>query len=525
MTAAATTDKERVMGKITERIGGFFGSRGFASGTVTALVIAVIIVINIIIYTLTSIFGLYIYSPLTYDYTLSGALDEHFESRVDENTVVNVTFCMAREDLAADVAGMFVLRTAEYYAERYPFIKLKFVNLLTKIDGEGNYVDLTKYQTDLRGDETALRSSSIIFSSGEGAEENYRVVTDNRTSAGFSDFFSLDANSKAYAYIGEEMFGSMVAWVLEREHKVAYFTANHGETIDIAFASLLASAGYYIDTVNLRDSEVPEDAAMLVISNPTADFERGKAGSGIRAEIERIETYLENGNGGEGGRLYVAIDPFADAMPTLEGFLTECGITVSGGESEYGYVRDIVYDSTRSIALDSSAFIVDYGESELATKIHSSYKDIKSGGVLISDVARLTLGEGAEALLISSEGAVSMRGDKTVSEDGSFVLAAYSAVKYEESEAGVFVIPSALLTNADLLVFNGYSNKELVYSLLDECFGSKLAVYGTRSVVYDSGVVENLTQQMAGVYTACLMLVPVALLCVGVFITVRRKNR
>ncbi len=510
------------MGKITERIGGFFGSRGFASGTVTALVIAVIIVVNIIIYTLTSIFGLYIYSPLTYDYTLTGALDEHFESRVDENTVVNVTFCMAREDLMASSAGMYVLQTADYYAERYPFIKLNFVNLLTRIDDEGNYVDLTKYQTDLRGDETALRSSSVIFSSGEGAEENYRVVTDNRTSLGFSDFFSLDSSSRAYAYIGEEMFGSMVAWVLEREHKVAYFTSNHGETIDIAFASLLTSAGYYIDTVNLRENEVPEDAGMLVISNPTFDFERGKE---IRTEIERIESYLENGNGGTGGRLYVAIDPFADAMPTLEGFLSECGITVSGAEGEYGYIRDIVYDSTRSIALDSSAFIVDYGAGELATKLHSNYEDIKSGGVLISDVARLTLGEGAEALLTSSEGAVAMRGDKTVSEDGNFVLAAYSTVNYENSEAGVFVIPSALLTNADLLVFNGYSNKELVYSLFDECFDSKLAVYGTRSVVYDSGVVENLTQQTAGIFTACLMLLPIALLCVGAFITVRRKNR
>lgn len=511
------------MGKITERIGGFLGSRGFASGTVTALVIAVIIVLNIIIYTLTSIFGLYIYSPMTYDYTLTGAMDELFEERVDDNTVVNVTFCMAREDLAANGVGMFVLKTAEYYAERYPFIKLNFVNLLTKIDDEGNYVDLTKYQTDMRGNETALRTSSVIFSSGEGAEENYRVITDGRTSAGFSDFFSLNSDSKAYAYVGEEIFGSMVAWVLEREHKVAYFTGNHGETIDIAFASLLSSAGYYIDTVNLRENEVPEDAAMLVISNPTADFERG---SGIRAEIERIESYLENGNGGSGGRLYVAIDPLADAMPTLEDFLSErCGITVSGGEGEYGYTRDIVYDSTRSIALDSSAFIVDYGQGGLSADIQSSYKDIKSGGVLIADVARLTLDESAEALLVSSEGAVSMRGGKTVSDEGSFVLAAYSKLEYDNSEAGVFVIPSALLTNADLLVYNGYSNKEFVYSLLDQCFDASFSVYGTRSIVYDSGVVENLTQQMSGIYTACLLLVPTALLCVGVFITVRRKNR
>lgn len=525
MTAAAITDKECIMGKITERIGGFFGSRGFASGTVTALVIGVIIVANIIIYSLTSIFGLYIYSPMTYDYSLTGALDGHFESKTDENTVVNVTFCMAKEDLQKDSAGMFVLRTAEYYAEKYPFIKLNFVNLLTKIDNEGNYVDLTKYQKDLRGNDVHLRTSSVIFSTGEGAEENYRVLTNDRTAAGFSDFFSLDGSGRAYAYIGEEVFGSNVAWVLEREHKVAYFTANHGETMDFAFASLLSSAGYYIDTVNLRDNEVPSDAAMLIISNPTADFERAKKGSGITAEIERIEKYLKNGNDGKGGRLYVAIDPFADAMPILEGFLSECGITVSGSKGEYGYVRDIVYDSTRSIALDSSAFIVDYGKGELASKIHSSYKDIKSGGVLISDVARLTLSEGAEALLTSSEGAVAMRGSETVSSEGSFALAAYSRLKYENSEGGVFVIPSALLTNADLLVFNGYSNKELIYSLFDECFDSSLAVYGTRSVVYDSGVVENLTQKTAGIFTACLMLIPVALICVGAFITVRRKNR
>ena len=49
--------------------------------------------------------------------------------------------------------------------------------------------------------------------------------------------------------------------------------------------------------------------------------------------------------------------------------------------------------------------------------------------------------------------------------------------------------------------------------------------YGCHSVVYDNDILENLTMGEARLYTALLIALPVMLAGVGVFVTVRRKNR
>ena len=513
---------KRFFGKILE----FFGSRRFSSGAVTALVIMLVLVANIIIYTLASVFGLYISAKATYDYSIGGSLDSLFESlNAAGDKKVTVTFCMPRESLRTHSTGQYVLKTAEEYSERYSFIEIKYINLLTKMDEDGRIVDLSKYEKDLRGNDTHLRTHSIIFSTGEGAEENYTVLTDTYTSIGFADFFSLDSNRQAFAYVGEERFGSMVAWVLNREHKVAYFTMNHNETIDVNFANLLTSAGYYVDAngLDLGEVDVPDDAGVVVISNPTHDFRRGKEGSGVTSEIERLGAYMERG-----GSLYVAIDPLTERLTNLEDFIAEWGIEISGGEGEYGYSRDIVYNSVDSTNLSSTTFLVGYADGEMGSRVLDSFKSYKNKSVLITDAAMLKIKSalGAEPLLVTSDDAVAKRQNKTVTENESLAVAAASVRTMSSGKtSSVVLIPSVLLTNADVLVFNGYTNKEFVYSVFDNLLGAHTALYGTRSVIYDNGVVENLTQGTARALTVVLFTLPAIVAVVGAVITIRRKYR
>ena len=130
----------------------------------------------------------------------------------------------------------------------------------------------------------------------------------------------------------------MISWVLQDEHPVAYFTQNHGETADVAFSNLLTCAGFYVEAINLRKSEIPEDAGMVIISNPTSDFEMTVDNSTVRGEINKLESYLERG-----GKLYVALDPYVKELKNLEGLLKKWGITLSGEYDENGIlVRDTV---------------------------------------------------------------------------------------------------------------------------------------------------------------------------------------
>lgn len=513
------------MSKFTNKLRSALSSRSLTSGTVTALVIAVLVVLNVLIYTLTSVLGLYLYSPLSYDFSLSGATDELFRRAEDEGREVEITFCMAESELEVHSRGAFVLKTARNYAEKYDFVKLSFVNVLTSMDKDGNIVDLTKYKTDMRGGEMPITPSSVIFSSGEGDMENYRVITDTYSTDGFADFYAIDERGYAYSYYGEEIIGSMIAWVLTPEHKVAYMTSNHGETVDSVFANQLASAGYYVDVINLRKEEVPEDAGLVIISNPTSDFERS---STVRAELDRLATYLESGNGGEGGCLYVAIDPYADELLALEEFLVSRGITVSGEKGKYGYSRDVVVDSGSGVTLDNLSFVANIAGGKMARAMAERFAPYTTSSVLMSEASRLIVDHtlGAEALLVSSENSVAMRGESRADSDGTYAVAAYSEREEENgAHSRVFVVSSVLLTNADVLIANGYSNKEFIYSLLEVAFDGEVGIYGTRRIVFDNTIVEGLTQKTAGIYTAILIAIPVLLAAVGAVVCIRRRNR
>ena len=517
------------MNKFLKKAEGFVTSRGFSAGVVTALVIALVIVANVIIYTVTSLLNLSLTVPMELDYGISGVTDDMFAAAEEKGEKVTITFCMAEEDLEVHTTGKYVLATARAYADRYSFVELRFVNLLTQMDEDGRLVkNLSKYQKDMKGNENPLRTHSVIFEHEGG---NYRVLTDTYTSVGFGGFFTLDSSGTARAYSGEEIIASMISWVLQRndQRKTVYFTENHGETVDVTFGNLLTAAGYYIETVNLRTiGTIPEDAAFVAISNPTTDFERAAEGSGVYTELECLENYLKNGNGGKGGKLYVAIDPYAEKLDNLESFLKEYGITLVGGEGEFGYAREIVLDPSEAIATDSLSFIATYGEGEMSKKIVSNFEKYDTGRVLLSQVCRLDLdgSKGAEAMLKSSSTSSTMLAGSAADDGGEYAVAAYSSRdEGEGARSEVFVIPSVLMTNSDILVSGGYSNRDYMYSMLNEIFLSDTAIYGTKSIIYDSGIVENLTQRMATVYTVILVSIPVVLAAVGVIVVVRRKRR
>lgn len=513
------------MNNFLKKTGDFFKSRGFNSGAILALVIAVVVIFNVVIYTLTTSFGLYLYVPDDIDTSITDAMSEVLNGAKERGEKITVTFCNSRENVEKHTTGMYVLRTARAYAEKYDNIDIRFVNILTQQDEQGNLVDLSRYLKDLRGNDNYLRSHSVIFSSGEAEQENYKVVTDVATTAGYADFYTLDATGTPFAYVGEEVFGAMLSWVLAPKHKTVYMTEGHGETIDIALVTTLICSGYYVETIDLRSAEADtlleeEGAAALIISGPTSDFERSKDPTLARTEIEKIERYLDLG-----GSLYVALDPYIGVLPTLEGFLSECGITVEGGDGQYGNTHDIVIDAAGTISLDSLTFVTTFADSALSERIVGNFASISSGRVLTSKSGRLTLGEGAEPLLVTTNEASAVRDGATVAA-GQLVVAAASTLQRESGEsATVVVIPSVLLTNADLLSANGYSNKEFVYSLFEECFGSLNSVYGAKSVMFDAGIVENLTQRESIIYTVALLLIPTIIAITGAVMIIRRKNR
>lgn len=549
------------------------GRRGIG-GTMTVVIIIAVVMLNVIAYTVTNAFQLYLYSPKRDDLSISGNTDALFEDAILTGKKVTITFCYTEEKLKTHGTGSYVLQTAREFEKRYPdFINLRFVNLLTKRydDEEAKFANLDIYcdvvcQNDTNPDENIVDTcgnvmryadvgyndaqepictkckgkldlnkwtvrnfaqNSIIFETGKFGESSfsYRVLTDRATSSGFVDFYTLDAAGNVVAYNGEEVMAAMISWILQKEHPVAYFTQNHGETADIAFSNLLTCAGYYVEVINLRKQSVPEDAGLVIISNPTSDFDRSEPGSDILGEINKLEAYLENG-----GKLYVALDPYVKELKNLEAMLTNWGITVAAGKSDDDVVlREIVRDNTNAITPDGYTFVATHADNGVANSIRDKVTEYGDGeSVLVSAVARLKLDEskGAKPLLISGKSSSTHIGDRREDDGGSYAVSAYS-VREEKSgkTSTVFVIPTAYITATDAFLSENYSNKDFLYSTLEVLFGSCRAPRGCNQINYTGQRLENLTMGRARLYTAIILMLPTAIAAVGIITIIRRKNR
>ena len=311
------------MKKFMKRAGEWLSGRSGMALYATLLLIAVLVTLNSVVYALTSKYQLYLYSPEKTVVPMSDVSELYFKRAMTGGRRVSVIFCDDEEDVREHDLGKLVYETATRLKEMHPdFIELRFVNSVTGYEAATEqYVDLKPYTED---GTVRIRPTSIIFE----CEGNFRVMTGGST--GYEDFFSLTSSGEVYAYNGEEVLASMICWVTESEHKTVYFTQNHGETADIALNSAFVSAGYYVDTINLRKQNVPDDAALVVISNPINDFEKSADVSGATAELDRLEKYLSRG-----GNLYVALDPLVKKLNHLEEYLSKWGFELYEGEDEY----------------------------------------------------------------------------------------------------------------------------------------------------------------------------------------------
>lgn len=501
------------MNKFKQKFTSYLKGRDFPSNVTTTMIIAAVVFVNIIIYTLTSQLGLYLYQPEPLDLSITDSSDEIFESAGGRK--VTVTFCMYEDELSVHSTGKFVYETARGFAERYPeLFELRYVNVITQLDSEGSFVDLSVYKYDGRGNENAILATSVIFECGS----NYRVVTDAVTGAGFADFFTLDSSFSPTSYNGEETFSSMTRWVLTDEHKVAFFTVGHGETASLHLYKTLISAGYYVEEINLRDSSLDEnkflsDAGLVVISNPTTDLERAAEGSSVRTDIERLEAYAARG-----GKFLVTLDPLARKMPVLTSFLESYGMgLMTDGEG----ASLVVKDSYNAIPTDDFTVVVDYASGEVAQSVAANIKD-SGNRVILRNCAPLKLTGSAEPMLVTSEHAVAHSGEDVYDREGSYAVAAHSI---GEDGSRLFFIPSVFFTAADAMVSSGYSNKEFIMSLADEYYGMGDMPYGCRSVLYDDTTLENLTMSSVRLYVAVALTVPALLAALGAVVIIRRRNR
>lgn len=508
------------MNKLKQGFTGFVKGRNFSSAVLTAVIICVVVFVNIITYTLTNAFSLYIHKDVEYDYSISSSNDVLFKEYIDSGRKVDVIFCSYEDTVRNGEMSSPVYHTAKYFEERYPgFINLQFVNAVTQLDFDLKPFDLSRF-TQREGE--IINENTVIFSS----DVNYRVVSD-LTNEGYASFYTLDGQLAETSYNGEEVFASSVIWALkaEADYRVAYFTTGHGETSNAVLYNILTSAGYLVKELNIRKENVPEDADLVIISNPVVDFERGAEGSSLWTEYDRLVDYRSRG-----GNIMVIVDPLINKpFSTLSRFIGEYGLSFETAETGE---KALVKESNEAISNDGFALVTSLADSEVGVAMQD--KIISRTGkenvkVILRNVASIAIDPsfaGARPLLVTSSSSALEAGGERIDDNGNYAVAAYS--KYSnnaENDSAIVVMSDGMMTASDAIVTDKYSNKDFLYSLFDVLFEKGDMPYGCRSVILRHTVLENLTIGTARIYAAALIAIPVAIGVVGGVVMVRRKNR
>ncbi len=482
------------------------GGYGGVSTAMVALFIAVTVVLNMIVYGLAERFGWYAYTTEKYEHTIGDATESYFAPLVNEDTTVRIRFCMAEDGLKADVANALVYNTARQLAAKYDFIEVEYLNIYLDPAEVNQYRFETDPETGERTEIHAISTESVIIDNGENPTD-FTVLA-------MSSFFVLDERSTVLAYKGEEVMAAMIHRVLTEEHSTVYFTRNHGETSSATFYNLLVCAGYDVKELDLRANAVPEDAAIIVISNPLYDFEQAQAGSGIVSEIDRLEGFLAGG-----GMLYVMLDPLVGELPHLDALLADWGMV-----RENATVRDV----SRSLSSDGLTLLTEYGKGASASRIGARVNAANDGSVVLKSASPIKLtktgaaGATTETVLASAAGSAAYAGGKQVSSTGNYTLAALSR---GASGGSIFLVSSIFLTARDAIQTNGYANADLLYALFEEVSGASVPL-GCSVLSFDTERLEGLTMGTAHLLTVLLVaVIPLGVLTVGAVIRIRRKNR
>ena len=332
---------------VFSRIGRAARGYGGISGATIALFIAILVVFNAAFYALAVRYSWYAYTQPSYEHEI-GDVSRAFLGEFDgKGKEVKIRFCRAPDLIDADVAARLVHDTAKQLAARHDFITIEYINIYTDPGEVKKYLYEYNEKDELVETGYSVTTESVIIDGGD----EYTVL-------GLSSFYHLSDSSAILAYNGEEVMLSMLRRVLADSRETVYFTTNHGESSTTGFYNLLVCAGYRVEELNLTLGEIPDDAAMIVISNPGYDFEKAQAGSGIRAEIDKLGEYLDGG-----GRLFVLLDALAGELPHLDALLSEYGLL-----REHATVRDV----SEAISYDGLTLLTRFASGETADAIASS---------------------------------------------------------------------------------------------------------------------------------------------------------
>ena len=271
--------------------------------TVAAIIVAILV--NVIAYELNFKKAFYVDTTETNTYEFSDETLYFFDNMEQEVTLYALFPTDGRSDS--------MKKSIEQFPNVSKKIKLEYVDLYR------NPEFARKYSTG----GTGVSEYSVIVEMGE----KYRIVSPEQ-------MYEFDQNGNQSLNVESAIINAIVS-VTGGENPIrVYFTTGHGEHTYDEMYSALVNDNYYVSTVNVATSGVPDDADMILCVAPTTDFSA--------EAIESLDEYFDNG--GTGAFFFA---PGLAKLPKLDSYLEEWGIQVN---------RDLVFEGDANRNKSQSGF-------------------------------------------------------------------------------------------------------------------------------------------------------------------------
>ncbi len=557
---------------------------GGMSAVLTALIIAVVIIVNVIFSALAQ--KLRWYTDLTPEplYTLSVECldiiangDAKFEESsspiemVDKiraeklaedpnfdvsSLMINIVFCSEPDVLESNFMQRCVYTTALELEQKFPeHINVEYHNI------HRNPTAVAKYKANSR---VTIDTTSVIIEFGT----EYRIRPIN-------SFFTFDdsTSTEPWAYNGEKAFTSSILAVTRAESPLACITANHGERFDDeVFVNTLTDAGYEVQIIDLAAQEIPDECRLVIVFNPDTDF---KVPDGVTDidEISKLDDFLDKGNA-----LMVFMDADTARLDNFEEFLEEWGISFnrdySTGAEQPCYIRESA-ENTLLINQSSSkygyTFNAQYVTAGLGGSLTETLRDRTPKSMVFGNAMSISysdlyepkhftpaedqtdkqeydfgyyyMDDGRERMIYdvftTSPDAVSVAGGvevgkatalqpyklMTVSVESRYTQEDNYGYSMVDDASYVFACGSVEFASSTLLQSNSYGNTDLLLTALNQIGREPVPVGLERKPLSDK-TIDTVTEADATQYTVVLALIPaIASVACGVVILVRRKYR
>ena len=475
---------------MTDAIKASFTSRKFRGGayatTISAIVIIMVIVVNIIVTQL----GLKVDVSNEGMYTITDVTKDYVNNIKDDITIYYLVQSGNEDDKFTEIVNK--------YPGLSKHIKVEFKDPILYPNFAKQYVDDTISDNSvLVVNETNGRAKYVDNSDMLVTEIDYQTYQSNVT--------GIDV---------EGQITSAIQYVTTDDLPLMYMVQGHGETeIGTTLASALAKVNVKTDTLStLTVESIPEDCSILLINAPQNDYSSD--------EVTMIKDYLS-----KGGDAIILADYRSSSLENFNSLLNYYGVSLVPGivlEGSQGYymgqyVNNLVpklgyHDITSTLSNNKTSVVV-----PTATGIQT----LDSARSTIEITPLMTTSDSAYSKIdINSSSVDKEDGDI----DGPFSLGVAIDEKYNDVETKLVVYGSSFMLDESMVSYSSIGNLDLFLNSVNYVADAPDAL-AVRTVSVEQKYLTMNAAQVNFWAVLIVAVIPVLILACGGYVCIRRRKR